>query len=217
MDEQLRRTLNDRLDGLQAGDVFPDFDRNGTWETMQRRMDGMSPVRRALPVWSYVAAAAVMGLLIGAMSVHLLSRDSGLSMPLIAHVFPAEVEPPADIENGETALLPVRPPVTPPAPKRAENRIQPAARQPFASLTASLPSPTIAQPETLPPTPDIPAPTRPRPRARHLLDIDAQARTVLLNEQPQGAAKTGFLEYMMVRTLPEPAASSAPASIFRNP
>jgi hypothetical protein len=230
MDDQLKRTLNDKLGGLRAADLLPDFDQGRLWRSIEEQLGAETPARRAIPVWRYAAAAALAGILIGGIATRFLSRNH--SEPRIAVIGqrfdtlgPAAIAADA-VPVRPKGIPPIQVPAkTPPGRSRAAAapttniagiQQKPASQSAISSRAQTVmqqPAPATQQPEQIAAAAQI----RRKPRAVHIMDIDAQSRTAILNEEPGTPGTTDLMEVITVRTMPEPGARQAPSSVFRHP
>ncbi len=221
MDQTLKDLLQEKLDGLPAADAAPGFDRAQTWTEIAGRL--APPKRRTLPFrphWGYAAAALLAGLLLGGPVLKYLQPDAA----------PAPAVTATDTPRTKPAALPVVP--APPAPVVAGTRNRSvAAPAPASGATPVRGNRMVAAPvrEAVPQTP-VPEPKpldRPQPapapvaaartprRAVHLLDLQTDDRTVLLDDGPAVRPSTGFTLYLSPKRLPDGRDDGAPSSVIR--
>lgn len=230
MEQKLKDILNRKMDSLPLKDAIPDFDKAGAWGELSSRL--MSEKRQRLPLlgwWSY-AAALVGGLLIGGFAVHYLQGGNPKDMPGLSttkNVIPAVQEPNARASG--TLTLPIAHPSADAADAVFMRKDRSAVAQPSMALQktvvpskAEVPQQQLQQPVPEQTTsiavavaPESPKEHYPALRAIHLLDIESEDKTVLINDAGKVHAGLSFSFYISPSRLPEGKDAQAPSSVLR--
>ena len=232
MEKRFREMMQEKLAGMSPEEAAPDFDKAGTWEELESRL-GPEKVK-TIPIvkaWVYAAAALLIGLLLGGASLKYLTQEEPKEQDRLTRsaLPPAEKEEKTDPGAVVSRKRPAEevqstlPPSQSNAPQKPD---VPVRRFPSALLPAANPNETktgivLTGPEPSSSYPDaIPELIKkqvalPAPRALHLLDVESEDRTVLLESGTPSRGRS-FSLYLSPKRLPAGGDQGAPSTVIRS-
>ena len=233
MEQRLREMMQEKLGGMSPEEVAPGFDKAGTWEELESRIGPEKA--KTIPIgkaWLYAAAALLIGLILGGASLKYLTQEGPKEQDRLTHsaLPPAEKEEkmasgaissperPAEIvkntlpEPGTNSKRKADVTVRrfPPAPSHDAETYETATG---ILLTGEAPR----LPDGIPGDPELPKKQAvlPAPRALHLLDVESEDRTVLL-ENGMPSRGRSFSLYLSPKRLPDGGDQAAPPTVIRS-
>jgi hypothetical protein len=216
MEDQLRNLLNQKMEGLQAKSLAPTFSVLQSWSELEHRLQEKRG-RKLVPIWWAYAASLLLGIIIGGAAIYYNKREPSASLTklTIEHVLvPEQKKTIQDVQ-----AIAVEPRISL-SIKRKEVKSTEKANTQASRIIGIAPESEIQEP----------APVKEEEvkvvkvvqrrqvveRALHILDIESEDKTVLLDEPKTTHYGSSFTLYISPKLrLQGGNDAQAPASVIR--